>query len=68
MSDQNYQKRVSDLMCSSCALKVVIEKLWDEEKSGEAYILERIKKSIDRSAEDFDDLIYSQNKESPAKH
>ncbi|GEM_PF-3256734 len=68
MSDQNYHERVSELMCSSCALQVVIEKMWDEEKTGYAFMLEKIKESMDGSAAAFDDLIYSQKKESPAKH
>lgn len=63
MDNINYGAKVADLVCAGCALNVVIEILEHDEKSGEVYILEKVRDTITEGAGALDDLIYKKKNE-----
>lgn len=63
MPETNYTAHVTDMFCARDALTIVIERLWDDEKSGEAFLLERVREVMGKGASAMDELIYSCNKQ-----
>ena len=54
---------VSNVQCAASAIGLIVEKLWDDEKTPEAFLLERVKEVLVHEAGVVDSYIYSQKKE-----
>ncbi len=63
MPETNYTAHVSEMFSAASAMDIVIDKLWDEEKAGEAFLLEQIRDVMSKGASAMDELIYSCKKQ-----
>lgn len=57
MPKPDYATHVSEMACAASALDIVIEKLWDKEMSGEAFLLEKIRDAVNTGTTAIDDLV-----------
>ncbi len=57
MSSAEYATHVSEMICAANAMDVVIEKLWDKDMSGEAFLLEKIRDTVNTGATAIDDIV-----------
>ncbi|WP_027178758.1 hypothetical protein [Maridesulfovibrio bastinii] len=66
MDRKSYGVYVSDMLCAACALDIIINRLFAEERNGEAFLLEKIKASVNVGADAFENLIDACNKQKEA--
>lgn len=57
MSKPNYASQISNMTCAVSAMKLMIEKLWDDQRTPEAFILEKLAETIDEGVLALDELV-----------